>query len=74
MTKKVNKQKYFSVITKNSNQTGEFRIWNFQEYQRNSIWNVQELIRNEVEFPRVNKKKQCGISMGLSFWPWTQWA
>ena len=73
MTKKVNKQKYFSVITKNSNQTRGFRIWNFQGYQRNSIWNVQELIRNEVEFPRVNKKKQCGISMGLSFWPWTQW-
>ena len=38
-------------------QTGGLRIWNFQGYQRNSMWNFQGLIKNEVEFPRVTKKK-----------------
>ena len=37
---------------KNSKQ-GALRIWNFQEYQRNSMWNFQGLIKNEVEFPGV---------------------
>ena len=46
------------------------RIWNFQRCQRNSIWNFQRLIKNEVEFPVVMKKKSCGISRGLGFWPW----
>ena len=36
---------------------GGFRIWNFQGCQRNSMWNFQRLIKNEVEFPRVTKKK-----------------
>ena len=39
-------------------------------YQRDSMWNFRRLIKNEVEFPRVTKKK-CGISSrGLCFWPW----
>ena len=33
------------------------RIWNLQGYQRNSVWNIQGLIKNEIEFPRVIKKK-----------------
>ena len=36
---------------------GGLRIWNFLGYQRNSMWNFQELIKNELEFPRVTKKK-----------------
>ena len=48
---------------------GELRIWNFQGYQKNSMWNGQGLIKNEVEFPMVTKKKYCGISRGLCFWP-----
>ena len=32
------------------------KIWNFQGCQ-NSMWNFQGLIKNEVEFPRVTKKK-----------------
>ena len=40
---------------------GELRIWNCQWYQRNSMWNFQGLITNEVEFPRVTKKKECGV-------------
>ena len=27
------------------------------DYQKNSMWNFQGLIKNEVEFPRVTKKK-----------------
>ena len=38
-------------------QTGGLMIWNFQGYQKNSMWNFQGLIKNEVEFPRVTKKK-----------------
>ena len=38
-------------------QTGGLRIWNFQGHQRNSMRNFQGLIKNEVEFPRVTKKK-----------------
>ena len=38
-------------------QTGGLRIWNFQVYQRNSMWDFQGLIKNEVEFPRVTKKR-----------------
>ena len=26
--------------------------------------------KKELEFPGMIKKKQCGISMGLGFWPW----
>ena len=37
--------------------------------QRNSMWNFQGLIKNEVEFPKVTKKKLCGISRGLCFRP-----
>ena len=37
-------------------------------YQRNSMWNFQGLINNEMEFPRMTKKKyQCGISWGFVF-------
>ena len=49
---------------------GGLRIWNFQGYQRNRMWNFQGLYKNKVEFSKVAKKKQCGISRGLSFWPW----
>ena len=33
------------------------KIWNFQGHQRNSMGNFQGLIKNEMEFPRVSKKK-----------------
>ena len=46
---------------------GGLSIWNLQGYQRNSIWNFQGLIKNEVEFLRLIKKKQCGVSRGLCF-------
>ena len=39
-------------------------------YQRNSMWNFQGLIKNEVEFRWVTKKKWCGLSRSLWFWPW----
>ena len=38
-------------------QTGGLRIWNFVGYQRNNIQNFLGLIKNEVEFPRLTKKK-----------------
>ena len=44
---------------------GRLRIWNFQGYLRNGKWNFQVLIKNNVEFPRVIKKKSCGISPGV---------
>ena len=46
-------------VQKKSKQ-GRLRMWNFQR--------SEGLIKNEVEFPRVNKKK-CGISRDLCFWP-----
>ena len=49
---------------------GGLSIWNLQGYQRNIIWNFQGLIKKEVEFLRLIKKKQCGVSRGLCFWPW----
>ena len=36
---------------------GGLRISNFQRYQINGMCNFRELIKNEVEFPRVTKKK-----------------
>ena len=35
------------------------KIWNleFPGASKNSMWNFQGLIENEVEFPRVTKKK-----------------
>ena len=36
---------------------GSLGIWNFQRYQRNSMWNFPGLVKNEMEFPRVIKKK-----------------
>ena len=47
--------------SRKKNKQRGLRIWNFQEYQRNSMWNFQRLIKNKVEFPRVTNKK-CGIS------------
>ena len=45
----------------------ELRTQNFQGqgYQRNSMWIFWGLPKNEVGFPRVKKKKQCGISRGV---------
>ena len=42
----------------------------FPGVSENSIWNFQGLIKSEAEFPRVTKKKQCGICRALGFWPW----
>ena len=33
-------------------------------------WKFQGLIKKEVELPGEFKKKSCGISMSLGFWPW----
>ena len=48
----------------------ERRDMEFPGVSKKSMWNFQELIKNKKEFPRVTKKKQCGIFRGLGFWPW----
>ena len=47
---------------------GDFEDMEFPGYQRNNMWNFQGLIKNEVEFPKVTKKKSSEISRGLGFW------
>ena len=67
---------YFTVFTyaslglfQKKSKQGELRIWNFQGYL-NSMGDFQRLIKNKVEFTRLTKKRSCGISRGLCFWPW----
>ena len=62
------KYPYGAIPEKSKQGGGGLRIWNFKGYQINSKWNFQGLIKKEVEFPRVTKKKECGISRGLCFW------
>ena len=38
--------------------------------EKKSLWKLWGSIKKEVEFPGVFKKKSCGNSMGLAFWPW----
>ena len=45
------------AIPEKKKRTRGLKIWNFKGYQRNSMGNYQGLIKNEVEFPRVAKKK-----------------
>ena len=46
--------------------------WNYQGIKKTECRNSGA--QWKVEFPRVMKKKSCGMSMGLGFWPWKfQW-
>ena len=49
---------------------GGLRTCNFHGYWGKNMWKFQGSIKKEVKFPGVIKKKSCGISIGLGFWPW----
>ena len=46
--------------------TGDWGLWNFQMYQRNSMWNFQGLIKKKWNFqrwPRKNGRKNGDIAL-----------
>ena len=42
--------------------------YEFPGFLKNSKWHFQGFIKSIEVFPRVIKKKSCGISRGLCFW------
>ena len=50
-------RRYANWAIPEKSQTGGVEVWNFQEYQGNSMQNFEGLIKNEVDFPRMTKEK-----------------